>query len=290
MRSIFGLLLVVASITLSAQTKRQLYIERYKNIAMREMKEHGIPASITLAQGILESGDGKSSLASRSNNHFGIKCHNDWKGGKVYHDDDRKGECFRKYKNPEESFVDHSLFLVGRSRYASLFELKPDDYKGWARGLQKAGYATSKTYASTLIRIIEENNLQQFDQRVLHGTDDWLSGTTVRIHANKLKYVVLEDGQNLEDIAIEFEMKIDRLLEYNDLKWDEKPEAGSVIFLQKKKKKGSEKYYYAKEGETMYEISQKFGITLSDLYKKNKMLVGSQPVKGQKIWLRKTKK
>lgn len=290
MKSIFSLLLVTICLTASAQSKRQQYIERYKNIAMREMKEHGIPASITLAQGILESGDGQSTLARKSNNHFGIKCHQDWKGGRVYHDDDKKGECFRKYKNPEESFVDHSLFLVNRSRYASLFELRKADYKGWAKGLQKAGYATSKTYASTLIKIIEANNLQQFDKKVLHGNDDWLSGTTVRIHANKLKYVVLDEDQNIEDIAIEFEMKIDRLLNYNDLKWDEKPNANAVIFLQKKKSKGSEKHYYAKEGESMYEISQKFGITLSDLYKKNNMLVGSQPVKGQKIWLRKTKK
>lgn len=290
MRHLLTSTFLLITIAVSAQSARQQYIDKYKNIAMREMKTHAIPASITLAQGILESGDGRSQLASKSNNHFGIKCHKSWTGGKVYHDDDKKGECFRKYKNPEESFVDHSLFLVGRSRYAALFELRQDDYKGWAKGLQKAGYATSKTYSSKLIKIIEDNNLQQFDARVLHGSDDWLSGTTVMLHENKLKYIVLDKDQNVEDVSIEFEISIDRILDYNDLSWDRKPAEGSTIFLQKKKGKGSKKFHYAAEGETMYEISQKFGIQLSALYKKNKMMVGSQPVKGQKIWLRKTKK
>lgn len=153
------------SVILLAQSKsRSQYIEEYHELAIKEMNRVGIPASITLAQGMLESGNGNSTLARKSNNHFGIKCHNDWKGKRVYHDDDRKGECFRKYKTVYQSYIDHSDFLTGKQRYASLFELKTTDYKGWAKGLKKAGYATDPKYAHRLIEIIEENNLDRFDR------------------------------------------------------------------------------------------------------------------------------
>jgi flagellum-specific peptidoglycan hydrolase FlgJ len=148
-------------------TDRTKYIERWKDVAMKQMKLHGIPASITLAQGILESRNGQSELTQKSNNHFGIKCHS-WKGKKVYADDDKKNECFRKYKNANQSFEDHSQFLL-RKRYASLFELKKSDYKGWARGLRKAGYATDPAYAKLLIKLIEQNELTQYDKKVLKG-------------------------------------------------------------------------------------------------------------------------
>ena len=137
------------------------YIKQYKNLAISEMHRYGIPASITLAQGILESGSGTSTLAVNANNHFGIKCHVYWDGPSVYHDDDEKQECFRKYNSVDESFRDHSIFLSERNRYSFLFELRKNDYKGWAKGLQKAGYATSNTYAKKLIRLIDEYNLTQ---------------------------------------------------------------------------------------------------------------------------------
>ena len=145
------------------------YIEKYNKIAMREMQEYKIPASITLAQGLLESGNGNSELAKMSNNHFGIKCHNSWKGKRTYYDDDAKGECFRVYDSPADSYRDHSLFLANGQRYAFLFDLKITDYKGWARGLKKAGYATLPVYANVLINLIETYDLTQYDQKALKG-------------------------------------------------------------------------------------------------------------------------
>jgi len=272
-----------------AQSARQIYIDTYDVTAMREMKQYGIPASITLAQGILESGDGKSSLAKKSNNHFGIKCHGDWKGQKVYHDDDKKDECFRKYKEPDASFRDHSLFLANRSRYAFLFDLKQDDYRGWAKGLQKAGYATSKTYSKRLITIIEDNELQRFDEKVLNGTEDWLSGTIVMVSTNNLEYITLDDEQSLEDIAKEFEINLDKLIMYNDLRWDSEVTKNARIYIQKKKTKGPTKYYSVKSGDTMYSISQKMGITLTKLYSRNKMKMGSQPKAGDQLRLKGSK-
>jgi LysM repeat protein len=272
-----------------SQSDRQLYIDTYDVVAMREMKEYGIPASITLAQGILESGNGKSKLASKSNNHFGIKCH-DWKGAKVYHDDDKKNECFRKYKKADESYRDHSVFLSTRSRYAFLFDLKQDDYKGWAKGLQKAGYATSNTYAKLLIRLIEENDLTRFDQEVLKGSGDWLSGTIVKVSSNNLKYVDLDENQSIEDIAAEFDVSVDKLLTYNDYRWDDQIESKPRIYIQQKKTKGPVKKYVVKQGETMHSISQKMGIKLSSLYSRNKMRVGAQPRTGQTLYLKGKKK
>ena len=252
---------------------------------MREMKQYKIPASITLAQGILESGNGQSKLATKANNHFGIKCH-DWKGAKVYHDDDKKNECFRKYKKADESYRDHSTFLTTRSRYAFLFDLKEDDYKGWAKGLQKAGYATSKTYSKLLIRIIEENDLHQFDEKVLNGTEDWLSGSMVLVSSNKIKYVQLDEDQSLEEVAQEFDIKMKKLLSFNDLDWDDSVEQKAKIYIQPKKGKGPVNTYVVKAGDTMYSISQEFGITLEALYDKNKMRVGQQPEVGQRLALR----
>lgn len=143
------------------------YVGAYKDIAIKKMEEYNIPASITLAQGILESGNGLSNLAKKSNNHFGIKCHSGWKGKKVYHDDDKRNECFRKYPSPEGSFNDHSLFLTNRGRYEFLFDLRPDDYKAWAKGLKKAGYATDRKYPRKLISFIENFELYEYDELVL---------------------------------------------------------------------------------------------------------------------------
>ncbi len=205
------------------------YIYMYKAIAMEEMGTYGIPASITLAQGILESGSGKSELVRKSNNHFGIKCH-EWKGDRVYHDDDLLQECFRKYKNPNYSFRDHSLFLKNRPRYAKLFELSIDDYKGWARGLKAAGYATDPAYPRKLIEIIERHDLQQYDQEVLKQ----LNSTTpqgelaskepepaekqIKPEKNTPeKTYIVQKGDTLYSISKRFGLSVEKLKEQNNL-------------------------------------------------------------------------
>jgi len=180
------------------------YIEYYNNIAMDEMRQYKIPASITLAQGILESGSGMGTLAVNANNHFGIKCH-DWNGQKIYHDDDKKQECFRKYSSPEFSFRDHSIFLVSRDRYASLFKLKKDDYKSWAKGLKKAGYATDKKYSQKLIDLIERYKLYRYDDIVL------------KKKRPKQKFYTVRKGDTLYSISKKFNISIDDLIKYNEL-------------------------------------------------------------------------
>ncbi|WP_196885263.1 glucosaminidase domain-containing protein [Aureivirga sp. CE67] len=190
-----------------------MYIETYRKIAIDEMKKYGVPASITLAQGILESGRGQSKLASKSNNHFGVKCHKDWKGPKVYHDDDRKGECFRKYKHPKYSFRDHSLFLVERDRYSFLFEYKVTDYKRWAKGLKKAGYATDPKYPAKLISIIEKYELHKYDKNVkaTHVKDKKLTSSG--------KTHVVKKGDTLYKISQKYGgIKVEAIKKLNNLK------------------------------------------------------------------------
>ena len=180
------------------------YIDSYSEIAMDEMRRYNIPASITLAQGILESGSGKGTLAVNANNHFGIKCH-DWNGPKIYHDDDKKQECFRKYSSSEFSFRDHSIFLASRDRYASLFKLKKDDYKSWAKGLKKAGYATDRKYSQKLIDLIERYKLYRYDDIVL------------KKKRPKQKFYTVRKGDTLYSISKKFNISIDDLINYNSL-------------------------------------------------------------------------
>lgn len=200
------------------------YIKRYAPIAVSEMHKYNVPASITLAQGILESGNGRSQLASKSNNHFGIKCHTGWKGAKVYHDDDEKGECFRKYKYVESSYEDHSQFLSGRRRYASLFKLKKTDYKGWSKGLKKAGYATDKNYPKKLIKIIETYELYEFDKirekdlkRVKKETAKNQRKPKVKTKKRAVKYYQVKKGDTLYSIAKKYETTVANLKKINDL-------------------------------------------------------------------------
>jgi len=204
-----------------------LYIENYSLIAKEEMLQYGIPASITLAQGILESGAGRGELSAKSNNHFGIKCHKGWTGGRVYHDDDKLQECFRKYKDPKYSFRDHSLFLTQRSRYNDLFKHKKDDYKSWAKGLKKAGYATDPKYPDKLIRIIETYELFVYDEDVLGKK----KSKKKEKKSSNIKSYVVEKGDTLYSISRKFNLTVDTLKTYNDLD-SNTIDVGQVLYLE----------------------------------------------------------
>ena len=265
-------LLILYSCPIDAQRRNSQYldyIEKYKDEAVEQMQRYHIPASITLAQGLLESGAGRSELTRRSNNHFGIKCGSDWRGRKTYHDDDARGECFRVYKNARESFEDHSRFLAGKQRYASLFNLKTTDYKGWARGLKKAGYATSPTYANKLIELIELYELDRFDSGRLKGT--WIANPHEPYLANGLLYVVARDGDTFESLSDEFDISARKLRKYNDLYKGYSLKRGDIIYLQKKNRRAHKTYktHIVQPGESMYLISQRYGIRLDRLYKMN---------------------
>lgn len=279
---------------------KEEYIEKYKKIAVEEMKRSGIPASITLAQGMLESGNGNSTLARKANNHFGIKCHN-WDGEKHYHDDDAKDECFRKYDSAEESYRDHTDFLMKTPRYRFLFEYRSDDYKSWAHGLQKAGYATSKTYASDLIRTIEENKLYIFDsgdytRKVNLNRKDSDEDFTISLkkrkiyERNRIKYIIAQEGDNLVSLTKELDLFSWQLRKYNDLPEGYEVRPGEILYIQPKRNRAEVGYdfHIVKEGETMHAISQLYGIKLRKLYRRNHMEPGTEPVVGQKLWLRKT--
>ena len=271
------LVIIFFSFTLEAYSQNNLteeYIKNYYKIAISEMHLHGIPASITLAQGILESGNGKSHLAKKSNNHFGIKCHKNWKGKKVFHDDDEKKECFRKYKNPNESFKDHSLFLKERDRYSFLFRYKTSDYKSWSKGLKKAGYATNPNYANKLIELIEKYNLHVYDVSNKNGKrkiDKNIGKNNREIlkSNNNVKYVLSKKNDTYDLIAHQNRLWLWQILDFNDKIKDENLEVGEIVFLEPKRNKGKLKEYKVKKGDTIYSISQKNGIKLSKLKKIN---------------------
>lgn len=278
---------------------RQEYIDKFKDEAVKEMYRAGIPASITLAQGILESGDGNSPLAKYANNHFGIKCHAGWQGETFIMDDDAKNECFRKYNDVFESYHDHSEFLRTRSRYAELFTLKPTDYEAWAHGLKKAGYATNPKYASILIHIIETYELHQFDlvkkmprQEILAEAEREdriaVNDRTVKLQ-NNIKYTVVREDDSFYKIASELNMGLWQLYKYNDMEKGDNLEAGQVLYLQPKKSKGTDETHIYQKGDSMWLISQRYGIRLSKLYKRNGMEAGSEGSPGQLIYLRKNK-
>ncbi|WP_461532648.1 glucosaminidase domain-containing protein [Sinomicrobium sp.] len=192
------------------------YIRYFAPVAQDEMREFGIPASITLAQGILESGSGRGELTLKTNNHFGIKCHTGWKGGTAYHDDDEKGECFRKYDDPHTSYRDHSLFLTSRSRYASLFDLRKNDYKGWAKGLRKAGYATDPRYPQKLIALIERYELYRYDDEVLRNSKTKTSRSSSK--KNRKQIYVVRRGDTLYSISKRYNTTVEALKRENRLK------------------------------------------------------------------------
>lgn len=248
------------------------YIKQYKDIAIKHQKEYGIPASITLAQGLLESSAGNSRLAREANNHFGIKCGSGWKGKTIKHKAERGKECFRKYKNAEESYEDHSRFLK-RDRYKPLFKLKTSDYKGWARTLRKCGYATDKKYPDKLISLIERYKLYQYDGGKLDkNRTEYKNGREVH-KLGKMKYVTACAGDTYESLAKELGIKKKKLLSFNDAENDAAIDEGDRIFITKKEKKfpGKEKTCIVEGNETLHDISQRYGIQLKSLLKMNKL-------------------
>lgn len=296
------------------------YINQWKDEALFQMVEHHIPASITLAQGLLESGNGNSTLARKANNHFGIKCHG-WDGKKVYHDDDKRQECFRKYKDPRDSYEDHSKFLQ-QPRYQFLYNYKVTDYKAWAKGLKKAGYATDPKYPKRLINLIENNNLAQFDKIGVqmmksgkkpnkkqrngskphknnrsHNKDieednelpDVLVSNSRKINhsKNRINYVYAKKGDTFESIALDLDLMPWQIWKYNDLTKKSTIKEGQIIYVQPKRNNGSKKWHVLQPGETLWDVSQKYGIKLKKLYKKNGLTKNSVPNSGTKLSLKK---
>ena len=268
----------------NSQNQRYLqYIAQYKDCAIEQMLKWKIPASITLAQALLESSAGQSSLATRGNNHFGIKCHG-WTGRTIYRNDDAPNECFRAYDSPFDSYEDHSRFLSNGQRYRNLFSLKLTDYKGWARGLKAAGYATSPTYAQSLITIIETYNLAQYDKA--RSYDRFMTDRTrdrrsdgQPLHMiylyNSNYYVYARRGDTFRSIADEIGISYKKLARYNERDKNSTLEEGEIVWLKKKQKKAPKEWkhipHYVQAGESMYTIAQKYGIRLKSLYKMNNL-------------------
>ena len=282
------------------------YIEQYYQLAEKQQKEHGIPASIVLSQGLLESGAGLSSFAIESNNHFGIKC-NDWAGEKVYHDDDKKGECFRKYSRVLDSYEDHASFLKTRLRYSFLFDLNPTDYEGWAHGLKKAGYATDPTYAFKLIALIEAYDLHRFDLDPTAtgynpASNSARNESTVRgsigsvkafvnhviVKVNGVKFVTAIPGDTYAGIADEFRTSEERIRKYNEVNSTVILFTGSRVFIASKKKKAPRgcETHATREGESMHSIAQDYGIKIESIYKMNKIPFTMGVTVGQVLRLR----
>ncbi|MEO6134961.1 MAG: glucosaminidase domain-containing protein [Ginsengibacter sp.] len=287
------------------------YVAQYKDMAIREMKRMGVPAAITLAQGIMESESGNSDLVKRSNNHFGIKCKSTWTAATVTHDDDESAECFRAYDNAEESYRDHSNFLRGGDRYSSLFKLDPTDYKGWAYGLKKAGYATNPRYPAILIKQIETYNLEQYTlasadevpeydgpkfsdrieeviaQTVIEKSviDQNLTLSSSRFTINGCKAMQGFKGTSLLAIATENKINLARLLEYNELETDGLLKNDQIIFLEKKHKEGDRDFYEVENNETLYDVAQKNGVLMQSLLNFNS-LTGNKLNVGTRILLR----
>ena len=287
--------------TLSAQMKwnsaYQQYIDQYKDIAIEQMLKYHIPASITLAQGVFESGAGRSELTRKGNNHFGIKCHG-WTGRTTYHDDDAKGECFRAYNNAYESYEDHSRFLVSGQRYKKLFSLRQTDYKGWARGLKAAGYATNPRYADKLIEIIQLYKLDRYDHAktydkfsARHSRDHASNNLLHAIHTfNGNYYIEVRKGDTFRSLSDELGISYRKLAKYNERDKRDALVPGEIIYLQKKAKRAPKSYkgrlHYVRAGESMYSIAQLYNIRLKYLYKMNHLSPDYQIKVGDALRLR----
>jgi LysM repeat protein len=285
------------------------YVAQYKDIAMQEMMRTGVPASITLAQGILETEAGQSKLVRTSNNHFGIKCKSDWTGDKVYHDDDAKGECFRKYDDPTQSYKDHSDFLKNRAHYASLFNLDPSDYEAWAYGLKKAGYATNPKYPQLLIKLIRDYNLQDYTLIALGKKVDVpadgtpvIASDRIAIHAdaedrsakdypsgvfriNDTKVIRITRGTSYFVIADKHNISLSKLFEFNDMIPQEEAGKDHLLYLQRKKKTGAAEEHVVQRGETLWDIAQSEGIRMESLLTFNYLRTDVDPTPGRKLYL-----
>lgn len=322
-RHIILFLLIISGFVTFAQEKQKnkitlVYIEKYKDIAMTEMVNNKIPASITLAQGILESGNGQSKLAKEGNNHFGIKCHKDWKGKSMRMDDDAPNECFRVYDSAEESYRDHSKFLRNGTRYAFLFDLKITDYKGWAKGLKKAGYATLPTYANVLINYIETYNLHQYDEMVVKGQFKPQKKTAPKQKKKKtvtvsnvpvlseckvveitsgrhyirenfgVKFIFTKAGDNLASLAKELKISQRQLVKYNNLGNKTTFGEGEVLYINPKRRRAAEghKVHVIQSGETLSQVSRLYAVRLERIFKMNGLDERSVLRVGQEIRLR----
>lgn len=293
----------------------EAYIVQFKDIAINEMKRSGVPASITLAQGILESENGNSDLVKKSNNHFGIKCKSNWSGESVTHDDDANGECFRAYNNADESYRDHSDFLKNNQRYGSLFSLNPEDYQGWAKGLKKAGYATNPRYPDLLIKYVEQYNLQQYSLAALNKLPDMdmaksgdvkddvpVAAATENpilvndnvvlaaepdkiISINNSKCVFVKKGTSLLAVANKYNINLNKLMEFNDLDEEGLLTNDQFVYLQKKSKTGEKEFYLVQAGETVYDIAQKTAIQLKYLLTYNNLNAAVKLVANIKLFL-----
>lgn len=281
-------------------SKYQNYIDKYKDLAIEGMLKYRVPASITLAQGLLESGAGTSELTVKGNNHFGIKCHG-WTGRTVYHDDDAQNECFRAYDNAFQSFEDHCKFLKNGKRYSSLFNLKVTDYKGWANGLKAAGYATNPQYAQKLIGIIELYKLSQYDTAkgydkfmAQHSGKDKPVTKEAPLHSihifNKNYFLQARAGDTFEMIGKEIGISYKKIAKYNERDVNSRLEPNEIIWLKKKQKRADKSYgdrpHIVKAGESMYSIAQYYGICLKSLYKLNKMSPDEGIYVGQQLRIR----
>ncbi|MCX6316071.1 MAG: glucosaminidase domain-containing protein [Bacteroidetes bacterium] len=323
-----GLLIILLfSLGVKAQKAEAVlnYITTYKDIAISEMKRTGVPAAITLAQGIHESGAGLSELVKASNNHFGIKCKSNWTGESVRHDDDAKAECFRKYPQAADSYRDHSDFLKNGQRYAFLFQLDPADYAGWANGLKKAGYATNPKYPQVLIKLVEDYGLQQYTLQAFAQPDAAVEeaqpqpspatpnnsaapsreqisgGETAMLEPppavnqypeglftiNDTKVIFVKKGTSYFAIATQYGVDLARLFEYNEIPVTEEAGSDQLLYLQHKRKSGATPYHVVKPGETMHDIAQQEGIRMEALLEYNGVNKSYQPAAGEKIRLKK---
>jgi LysM repeat protein len=302
---------------LHAQNPDQIsnYINTYKSLAIAEMQRTGIPASIILAQGIHETQAGTSDLVLASNNHFGIKCKDNWNGKVVYHDDDARGECFRSYAAAADSYRDHSDFLTNSPRYAFLFKLNPEDYESWAYGLKKAGYATNIKYSEILIRLIHDYDLQKYSYIALgklppeqsdsayiasdlkrETVQGFFDTTQIKTNAgvsypdgqfsiNFAKVIYARSGTSLLVLSNQYNIPLARLLEFNDLKDEDVLVNDQLIFLQRKRKIGTSEYHITQTGESMYIICQEEGVRYESILELNHLAPGEEPAPGEKIYL-----
>jgi len=264
------------------QTPNQ-YIEKYKELAIIEMHRSGVPASITLSQGVLESSSGNSRLAKYANNHFGIKCKGNWTGKTIYANDDAPDECFRAYESVLESYKDHSDFLRKNWRYHELFDLKITDYKGWCHGLRKAGYATNPQYGKILINLVERYTLNQYDTHKLPQPSSTLAQETI----NDVPVKKAQAGETIESIAQENYVKDKHIRKWNDLPQDAEIATGDLVYLKPKRRRGSQAEHIVTASDNMRAISQTYGIKLKQLYKKNRMEMGTQPQVGEVLYMQK---